>query len=190
MTTDVRICSNALLLLGGQRFTAFTDNTDHAEMLQDLWPQLRQACLRSHPWNCAIKRQILSADLVAPVGGDWTYQYALPSDWLRTLQVGRDSDKLEWRMEGRKILCDETGLPLKYIFDNADCTTWDALLVDAATAFVAASVAYTVTKSAAQQEAMFTLWKAKLALARTIDGMEDTAEDQVDFPLIAIRGIP
>lgn len=158
-------------------------------MLQDLWPELRQACLRSHPWNCAITRVNLSPEVATPAF-DWSYQYLLPSDWLRTLQVGTDSDVLEWRIEGRKILADVNALPLRYIFDNADCTTWDSLLVDAATAYVAASVAYTVTKSSAQQDAMFKVWDMKLRLARTIDGMEDTPEDVGDTPLINVRGIP
>lgn len=158
-------------------------------MLEDVWPSCRQAILRGHPWNCAISRVMLAPDLVPPAF-DWTAAFTLPSDWLRTLQVGQDDDQLEWRIEGRKILADATALPLKYIFDNQDCTTWDSLLVDAAVAYVAATVAYPVTKSSAQQDAMLGLYKAKLAMARTIDGMEDTPEDQTDFPLLRVRGIP
>lgn len=89
MATGVSICSNALLMLGAQTINDFADqlNLDRAKLCANLYPTVRDDMLRSHPWNCAIKRAVLAPDAVAPAFG-YTYSFELPADFLRVLEVG------------------------------------------------------------------------------------------------------
>src|SRR3546814_9999800 len=68
MTTEVSICSNALLRLGADPINSFDEadnfgsNIERARLCANLWPNVRRQVIRSHPWNCATKRVVLSPD--------------------------------------------------------------------------------------------------------------------------------
>jgi hypothetical protein len=185
-TSEVQICSNALLLLGAQTINSFDDDNDRALLVANLWPNTLEAVLRSHPWNCAIKRVALAPDAVAPAF-EWAYAFTLPGDCLRLLSIGERGEYPEFELEGRKILFDEAELKLRYVYKNEDIPSWDALLVQAAEAYMAMTCAYPITKSASMFEAMTRLWDLKLRQARTIDGLENPPEQLGDFPLLNAR---
>lgn len=185
-TSDVQVCSNALLMLGAQTINSFDDESDRATLVANLWPNMRDAVLRSHPWNCAKKRKLLAPDAAAP-DFEFAYQFSLPSDCMRVLSVGEEGETIRYKIEGRKLLTDEAQCKLGYVFRNEDVTTWDALLVSSAEAFVAMTCAYPITKSAAQQQNMLALWQAKLREARTVDGLEEPTDDVGDKPFLNVR---
>ena len=85
--TEVSICSNALLMLGGQPINDLSENSDRARLASNLWPAVRNYVLRRHPWNCAVKRVALAPDLTPPAF-DWAFQFTLPPDFMRVLAVG------------------------------------------------------------------------------------------------------
>jgi hypothetical protein len=66
MATDVSICSNALLRLGAAPINSFEEadelgsNIQQVRLAGNLWPTVRKAILRAHPWNCATTRVLLS----------------------------------------------------------------------------------------------------------------------------------
>jgi hypothetical protein len=96
----VEICSNALLLLGAQTINSFDDESDRATLVSNLWPNALEAILRSHPWNCAIRRVSLAPDAAAP-DFDYSYQFTLPGDCLRKLSVGLKGQPQAHEVEGR-----------------------------------------------------------------------------------------
>jgi hypothetical protein len=185
-TSDVQICSNALLLLGAQTINSFSDDSDRALIVANLWPNCRDAVLRSHPWNCAIKRASLAPD-VDPPAFEYAYQFLLPGDCLRVLALGEEGDTLYYRIEARRIVMDEAECKLKYIFRNEDVTTWDSLLVSACEAYIAMLAAYPVTKSPSVREQMEKLYAYQLRQARTVDALEEPTEGVGDFPLLSVR---
>lgn len=185
-TSEVQLCSNALLMLGAQTINSFDDESDRALLVSNLWDNMRDAILRAHPWNCAKKRASLAADAAAPAF-EFAYQFTLPGDCLRVLSVGEEGEHPRYKIEGRKILTDESECKLTYIYRNEDVPTWDALLVSAAEAFVAMTCAYPITKSASQQDNMIRLWQAKLREARSVDGLEEPTDDVGDTPFLSVR---
>lgn len=184
-TSAVQICSNALLLLGAQTINAFNEDNDRAKLASNLWENCRDAVLRGHPWNCAVKRVQLAADVDAPAF-EWAYQYTLPGDWLRTLSVGEEGEIIAYQMESGKILCDEE-VKLRYIWKNTNVTTWDSMLVEAVTAYMAFTMAYPITKSASVQDAMANAYQFKLKQARAVDGQENPPEQVGDYPFLDAR---
>lgn len=182
----VQICSNALLLLGAQTINSFDDATDRATLVSNLWPNALDAVLRAHPWNCAVKRVALAPEAAAPVF-DYSYSFLLPGDCLRKLSVGLAGAPDDHQVEGRRILMDESVCYLRYVYRNDDIPSWDALLVQAAEAYMAMTCAYPITKSASMFDAMEKLWAVKLRDARNVDGQENPAETAGDFPFLAAR---
>jgi hypothetical protein len=174
--SKVSICSNALLLLGAAPLSSLEEDTDHARLCLNLYPTVRDDILRLHPWNCATKRLIL-APLATPPEFDFGYQFQLPGDWLRTIQVGNKRNPLEYRMEGRKILADTNTLPFVYVFQNTEEATWSSNLVHVVELGMAAKMAYAVTSSASMRDSMRDEFARELKAAKGIDGQDDPPEE-------------
>lgn len=186
MTSSVSICSNALIRLGDKPISSFQDETDRANACANLYPSTRDAMLRAHPWNCAVKRVLLAPLSTAPAF-DYAYQFQLPADWLRTIQVGARECSLDFTMEGQRILCDANSLPLVYIFHNIIESTWDDTLVDVMTARMASVLAYPITQSASMKQAMEAEFQIAFKQAKAVNGQDDRDETLGDFPLLANR---
>ncbi len=162
--SPVSICSNALQLLGDKPIASFEDGTVGAGRSANLWPTVRDALLRAHPWNCATRRVLLAPLATAPVF-DFAHKFLLPGDWLKTVQVGRKGFAPPFRSEGRAILANINPLPLVYIFRNEDPATWDSALVHVAELKMAAALAYPITTSTSLRESM--AQEAEFELRRT-----------------------
>lgn len=186
MATSVSICSNALLLLGAQTIASFDETTDRARLAANLYDDTRRGVLRAHPWNCCVKRVALAADTVAPVF-DFAYRFALPGDWLRTLQVGEDGAPVDYATEAGYLLADEDPLYLRYVFDNEAEATYDALLIEALTHAMAAAMAYPITKSASMAQLADARYQGVLRQARAVDGQDDPPQTLGDNRLLASR---
>ena len=184
MASKITICSNALLKLGAASISAFDENSTGARLSSNFWPDALDAVLRSHPWNCAIKRVALAPTSVSPIY-DYDNAFTLPGDNLRLLEVKTDYD---YKVESGEILATEDPLYIKYIWRNENVATYDALLISALTAYMQAELAYPITKSTTQQKAAWELFALKIKQARTVDGQEDPPETFGDFPLRDIRG--
>ena len=187
LSSETAICSNALLLLGADPITSFTDGTKGALLSSAFWPQVRDKVLRSHPWNVATTRVQLAPESTAPAF-DYAYSFLLPSDCLRIIAVGTTDDNIFFKAENGRILMDEAVCDLVYVTRLEDVTKYDALLTDAMVASMAAVLAYPITKSQENQQAMQQAAEWTLKHARAVNGQEDTGDDFTDFPLISVRG--
>lgn len=186
MATSVSICSNALLILGAQPINDLAEDLDRARLAANLYPSVRDDMLRSHPWNCAVKRVVLSPD-TAPPAYWWAYQFPLPPDWLRTLSVGEPWAESDYRAEGRMLLSNESVLKLRYVFRNEVESSWDAMLVHCMTLAMAAHMAYPITQSATLAQVQLESLEKALKRARATDGQDDPPETLGDFRLLNSR---
>uniref|UniRef100_A0A6M3IYR8 Putative tail tubular protein n=1 Tax=viral metagenome TaxID=1070528 RepID=A0A6M3IYR8_9ZZZZ len=60
-TTQTTICNQALRLIGAKKITIITQAVEEARVLNDIWTDMLDEVLASHPWNFAIKRASLTA---------------------------------------------------------------------------------------------------------------------------------
>lgn len=185
-TSEVEICRNALMLLGDAAISSFNDEGDRVTLAANLWPNARDAVLRSHPWNACVKRVALAPEAGAPAF-DYAYSFVLPGDWLRTLSVGLKGETPAYEQENGRLLTDENVCYLRYVFRNENVATYDSLLVAALEAYMAFAMAYPITKSASVQEAMANRYQFLLKQARSVDGQEQPPEDFGDTPLMSVR---
>lgn len=184
--SDISICANALQRLGTKPIASFQENSTFAGPCSNLWPTVRNAILRAHPWNCATKRAILAPLAEAPPF-DYAYQFQLPTDWLKTVQVGRRNCPMDFVQEGRRILARSNQLPLVWIWENQDAGTWDDSMVEAAEILMASALAYTVTKSTSLRDSLNQEGQFKLKVAKSIDGQDQPPEEFPDSALTMAR---
>lgn len=69
MPSVVEICNEAMDLLGAATITSLDENSKEARLCNRRFSTVRDAVLRSHPWNCAITRATLSQDGTPPSFG-------------------------------------------------------------------------------------------------------------------------
>ena len=178
--SETNICNQALLKMGAKPAISHrTEDSDNARACNTFYDSVRDAVLRSHPWNCAIKRKTLTALSAAPLM-DYDHQYQLPTNpWcLRMLQVGALADQpTRWRVEGRLLLTDEKSPKIVYIKRITDTNEFDPLLVDALVLKLSLKLAMPLTSSLAMQKALIEeVETVSLPEARSIDGQETSVQ--------------
>ena len=180
MPSEIDIANMALLKVGAKpKIFAFTDDSDNARHCSQFYGPVRDAVLRGHPWNCAIHRKTMTPLADAP-DSDWDYQYQLPVNpyCLRVLQAGLAKDQpIEWRVEGRRLMCNESSLPIVYIKRITDTSGFEPLLVDAITVSLAIKLALPLSGNPQLVDALVKeLELIILPLARSIDGQESSTQ--------------
>jgi|HigsolmetaAR203D_1030402.scaffolds.fasta_scaffold04141_4 hypothetical protein len=176
MTSVVGICNRALSLLGQKSITSLEDNDQAARLCAETYGPVRDAVLRDHPWNCAIARADLAPLSERPAFG-FGRQFELPADCLRVLELwGTDGP---WKIEGRRLLTDATRALIRYIRRVEDPNQFDALLVEAIAARLAADLCEPITQKSTLTQSLWELYGQKLRAARSADAQEGTAEDLV-----------
>jgi hypothetical protein len=180
--SEVSICNGALDLLGSDPIASFDDGSKAANLCSRRYSVVRDACLRAYPWNCAIRRTGLAADTTAPAWG-YANRFALPEGpdpefCLRVLRLEGEDVGATYKVEGRFILSDE-GAPLNilYLARIGDPAQFDALLVEAISARLAADLAWPLTGSQSAAVAMRDTYRAKLIEARSIDAQEGSVDE-------------
>lgn len=117
MASEVEICNRALLLFGNLTITGLTDGSKEARACRVLYPLLRDQLIYSHPWNFAMTRADISAQVATTPAFEWDYAYTLPADCLRVWELyGSSSTDAEWIVESGELLTNlEEEIYIRYI---------------------------------------------------------------------------
>jgi hypothetical protein len=177
MASVVDICNGALNQLGASTILSLTEDSKNARLCNARYTQVRDSLFRSHPWNCLQKRVQLAADTTAPAWG-FTSAYTLPTDCLRLLRI-LDYDS-NHKVEGRKILTNNSSMKILYVARIEDPNEYDELLRETISAALAADIAYAVTSSNPVAQNMYNLFQTKLKDARFVDATEGQNTSQED----------
>lgn len=173
MANDVDICNQALVLIGNQEISSIEAPTNDRELAaKRFYAPTRDATLRAHPWNFAIERAALALMTAVPAFG-WGYQFALPNDpyCLRVLET---EDLVRFAVEGRKLMCNESAIKIKYIYRVENPNLFDTIFLDALACRLAWKFAGTLTQETKLVEMAWKMYQDAIQEARTIDGMEGT----------------
>lgn len=129
MPSSTEICNRALSFIGAKRIGNITDtNSENARVCNELWEMVVKEILAEHEWQCAIKRRSLAADAATPDGDEFDYQYTLPNDCLRVLEIFENENAV-WEIEGEMLLTSESTVTIRYIFYQSDEATYSPGLV-------------------------------------------------------------
>jgi len=169
MASIVGICNGALNQLGATTILSLSEDSKNARLCNSRYTQIRDALFRTHPWNCLQKRVQISADTTAPAWG-FKNAYTLPADCLRLLKI-LDYDS-NYKVEGRKILSNTSGMKILYVARVTDPNEYDELLRETLSASLGADIAFGVTSNNQTAKNMYELFKDKLRDARFVDSTE------------------
>ena len=196
--SNVAIANLALTKLGDLRILNLTDNTKPAREVNAVFDMARDYLQRRFSWRFCIKRANLAADSGTPLW-DWSYQYPIPSDCLRILQVGQwyptpDLSDListggqEYVLEGKYILSNQAGpLKLRYLSRVTDPVQFDTAFDMAFSAYLAYLVAEPLTASAEQKQMAYQDYRNAVKDAVIANAIENPPESLADQTWILAR---
>jgi len=166
------ICNIALSLVGSQRITIITENSEAARVLAAIYPNVLDTVMSAHPWTFSTKRVVL-AMLATPPAFGYDNQHQIPSDCLRPLKAyngtSDDDYMTEYKVEDNKILSNEGTVYLRYIKRNTDCSTYNSAFINTLAARLAADIAFPIANDKSLAEALMKSYALKLSEAKALD---------------------
>lgn len=196
--SNVAIANLALTKLGDLRILNLTDNTKPAREVNAVFDMTRDYLQRRFSWRFCIKRANLAADTSTPLW-DWSYQYPVPTDCVRILQVGQwypspDLSDListggqEYVLEGKYILSNQAGpLKLRYLSRVTDPVEFDPAFDMAFSAYLAYILAEPLTASGEQKQMAYNDYRNAIKDAVIANAIENPPESLADQTWILAR---
>lgn len=180
-TTDVALANQALGLIASGRIASLDDGSEPARAFNAVYAALRDEVLASYPWTFARARMSLSLDSATPDFG-FTYQYILPADFLRIVEVNGDtipaSDstgniKRNYSIEGNKFLTDLEEVNMIYIKQVTDAALFTAPFVSCLASRIATDLAMSIAKNPRLSLEMLKVYEMKRQEFASTDSQND-----------------
>lgn len=194
MPAETDVINVGLRLIGAKPIVNLSDGTPSANAAGDIYDELRDDMLRSHPWNFATKRAKLAQFATAPTY-EFDHAYAVPSDWLRTVSVspndaGRGAvvHRMEIIDNQRALLASSDELWLRYVARIEDPNMMSADFRRALALSLARDLAIPLASSNTMRSMYAEDAKAAMARARSADGMGSFPESRPRGSWAASRG--
>jgi len=184
-TTQATICNLALAKISAKRIVSINDETNEARWCRVHYEQTRDEVLRAHPWNFASDRATLSEVLPVPAFG-WAHKFALPSDFLRLLQlndVADDEGVKSYEIEkGGLLLTDEEIAQIRYTARVTDESKYDPLFIEAFSTKLASEIARPITGGTNDGQTLLARYEnVILPRARRTDANETRPRQRLNF---------
>jgi len=132
MASVVDICNSALNQIGASNIISLTEDSKAARLCNQRYEFVRDATFRAHPWNSLTTRVALAPDTATPVF-EFTQQFTLPTDPFCLRVLGLSDANILYRIEGRKLLCNESTIEMLYIARVTDVQQQATLLTQVVT---------------------------------------------------------
>jgi len=174
---DVAICNSALIKIGARRISSFSEGSKEAKLCKEQYEKLRDAALKAHPWNFAIRRAELGKLASTPVF-EWDAEFQLPVDCLKVLYM--ENRREEFTVEGRKLLTNADTAKIKYIGLETDSDQFDKEFKEYLAHYIASELAYPLVQSVSLGERVFAKAQIFLRDTRSSDSQEGTPDSNVD----------
>jgi len=147
--TDVQICNLALARLGDARITTLADATAQAQYCTLFYTQTVAELQAEFDWQFCRKLVSLTSS-TTPLGG-YTFQYALPSDYIRSIRLANidESENFgQWEILGSSLQTNfASPVTLDYIANITDTTKFPAIFTELLAVKLAGVLAMPLTGS-------------------------------------------
>jgi len=163
--TSIDLASNALLLIGEETISSFTDDTTAALVAANLYAPTYEGLLTQHPWRFASTKAQLARLVEAPIN-QWKYAFQLPSDFLVAQHVDKGNDNFQ--IYADKLYTDQPTMILDYTY-KPDESYLPAYFTELLEYKLASIFAIPITESATKADYYTSIANTQLTKAKTID---------------------
>lgn len=177
MPGETDVVNVSLRLIGHDPIVTINDGSETGNLIDDLYTEVRDDLLRSHPWNFATKRVKLAQSSTVPTF-EFDHAYPLPADWLRTVSVHHNDaghGTILFRMESldsqNAIITSSDEVWIRYIFRATDPNIMTADFRRALELSLARDLSVPLASSNTLQDQLSKQANRKIAQARSIDAL-------------------
>lgn len=173
-------------MIGANDINSFSDNTNEAKVASSIYEDTKLTLLQSHPWRFSLVQADLGGALTTEPLFKYKYQYQLPADLLRIIELDGNMD---YEIFGDKLYTDSSVCRIVYQFKVSESKMPNyfkrALQFELARIFSMSlqedAVKMTVFDTAAQKE---------LVRARSIDSQQQPNKfiSEVNYSMLNVRG--
>lgn len=177
-----QIASNALVLLGDEPISSFTQSGAGAQTAAALYESSYLSMLSSHRWNFATKKAVLARLSEAPTN-EYAFKYQLPTDIVMLITTMPSSD---YRVLGDKLYSNFPTAQIDYIWKVTE-DQFPAYFVASFEFYLAAKFAIPVTEDINKAEVMKRFYEIESRRARYADSQSAPIVPILDDPYIRVR---
>ncbi len=190
----VQICNEALQNIGATPITSLSEDSPNAIECNLRYDTARQALLRMHPWNFAMKRAALNKEVSTPAF-NFSNQFTLPSDFLKLVMTGEEERYTSsygigysstfqesgvvngvgadnYKIEGRKLLTNNASVGIIYVADATDAQQFDSTFRQLLARYLGALISYKVVGSKSERDSQLGIFEKELSEYQSIDSQE------------------
>lgn len=189
MASKVQICNAALRKIRAPTITSLSDGTDSANRCNELFDLIADEVMVAFPWTSTLVRAELAQLSDTPLYG-YNYQYQLPVDplCLRVVSINEYyKGEINWRVEGNKLLTNESTVYIKYISKIEDPENYDVMLTNAIIKKLASELAYQLTGNATLAELHEKMYLDYLNKASALNSSQGSGDDIASTSLHEVR---
>jgi len=178
-STDIEVAQKAMVLIGLEPLTSFTDNTDEALVANTIYEDVVSDCLAATNWNFATGQKQLSRLTDVPVDR-WEAAYALPTEpnVIQVQTVTIDDVVQRYDIYERYIYINaetDDEVVLNYIF-RPDTQYWPPAFTMWVIFRLASVLALSVTRKADVASSYTTLAENQFRKAKARDSQQVTTQ--------------
>lgn len=179
-SSDIDICARALVMIGANPITSFTDGTTEATVASNTYEDTIRADLAMMRWRFA-SGQVQLSRLTAEPAARFDAAYQLPSDLLVLHTVTIADNHVSYDRYEDMVYCNATTED-KVIADytyRPDESYWPPYFVIVAQYHMASVFAAAIARDAGIQKMYTELYGANMRIARNIDSQSQTSKKLV-----------
>tara|TARA_Y100000004_G_scaffold172571_1_gene209530 strand:+ start:704 stop:1312 length:609 start_codon:yes stop_codon:yes gene_type:complete len=178
--TKIDIASRALIMIGSNPISSFTDDTTEALVTNNIYEEIIESTLCRARWRFATEQQQLSLLANAPTGRyEYAYQIPTSPQCLQIISITENDINIQYARYGDKIFVDGHGsqskLIMDYIFrqDESEFPPYFRLAVEYKLASVFAGA---IARDSAMVREFDNLAERQILIARNTDSAETTTK--------------
>tara|TARA_R100000687_G_C6394111_1_gene138708 strand:+ start:68 stop:676 length:609 start_codon:yes stop_codon:yes gene_type:complete len=178
--TKIDIASRALIMIGSNPISSFTDDTTEALVTNNIYEEIIESTLCRARWRFATEQQQLSLLANAPTGRyENAYQIPTSPQCLQIISITENDINIQYARYGDKIFVDGHGsqskLIMDYIFrqDESEFPPYFRLAVEYKLASVFAGA---IARDSAMVREFDNLAERQILIARNTDSAETTTK--------------
>ena len=179
-TTKIDICARALVMIGAQPITSFTDGSTEALVANNVYEDITQASLTRHKWRFATNQKTLSLLTNTPVGRyDYAYQVPTNPEVLQINTITVNDYVIPYARYQDYIYVDGYGSANKLIMDyiyRVDEAYFPPHFILALEYELASIFAGSVARDSAMIKQFKELSERQFLIAKNIDSSETTTK--------------
>ena len=103
--TDIEVCQRALVMIGANPITSFTEGTTEATACANLYEGVKKDALSSYRWRFCMGYVNLSRLNDAPTAGEWEAAYQLPDTVLHINTLWAGDRRINFDRYEDKVYC-------------------------------------------------------------------------------------